>query len=246
MQKSTWILALVWVLALLASPLYAGHSFSNPMRTTGDGDFYALGGLDVDGTCMLDGAATFNAGMTGDDLTLSGTLSVGGAMSLTDSLYVTGNVVFGDSLYVTDDLTVGDDFKVAGELAGARVWLPFANGATSQTIDLWLRSAGNMGTTAAQGLPAPVAGSVRGYSTRYYINSFTPGAYAVTRFYVDGAKTFADSFYIDATGWHGDQDTFARDTHTFAAGDHFSAQVDINGTVTYGAPAVIMDLQLDD
>jgi len=84
---------LVLIALVLAVPAPAGHSFSGPMYTTGNGDFYCLGGLDVDGTCQLDGAITYTAGMTGDDLVLSGTLTVGGAMALTDNITVAGLII---------------------------------------------------------------------------------------------------------------------------------------------------------
>lgn len=228
MRKSTRILALVWVLVLLAPLAYAGHSFSNPMRTTGDGDFYALGGLDVDGTCMLDGAITFNAGMTGDDLTLSGTLAVGGAMSLTDSLYIDGPLT------------------ITGALAGARVWLNMAIANVDQTVDKSFGGTRNSSLDATQGVPVTTAGCVKGYAVRYNIDSFSAGAYAVTRFYIDGVKTFADSLYVTGTGMQERPGSFARGTYTFTAGEQLYAEFDIEGTIQYDKPYLTWDLQLDD
>jgi hypothetical protein len=139
-----------------------------------------------------------------------------------------------------------DNVTMTGDLKGARVWVGFDNnGASNVTTDVWLRTLNTLGS-ALRGHPTPVAGSVKGYAVRYNIDSYNAGAYAVTRFYIDGAKTFADSFYIDATGWHDSQTTFARDTYTFSAGSFLSAEFDIEGTLQYDVPIVTLDLQLDD
>ena len=246
MRKSTRILALVWVLALLASPLYAGHSFSDPMYTTGDGDLYVLGGLDVDGTCRLDGAFTFNAGATGDNLTLSGTLAVGGAFSLTDSLYVTGNVVLGDSLYVTDDLTVGDDFKVAGEFEGSRCLLAFGSQVTDQTADKNLKGAGGWSFDADNGYCMHRAGSIVGVTMNYNIDSYSDTPTMECEVNVGASVVYSVSETVDGTGARSIYGNQARGTDTFSAGDIIWTRVDITGTIQYDYPGGYIEVVFDD
>ena len=91
-----------------------------------------------------------------------------------------------------------------------------------------------------------VAGSVKGYSGVYDINSFSEGAYVLAQCYIGGAKAFTDSFYINGTGVYTSYDTFARDTEPFSAGDILSIYFDIDGTLSYDKPIVILDLQLDN
>ena len=234
MRKSTRILALVWVLVLLAPLAYAGHALNSPVATTNPGDFWCSGDADFDGTVVFDGVPTFNANAiftldvsVGDDLTVTDDISC-------DSLYV------GTNIAVTDDLTVGDD------LNGARVWLNMAVASSNLTGDSGFGGIRNSGLTSTEGVPVTRTGSVVGYAVRYNIDSFSAGAYAVTRFYIDGVKTFADSLYVTGTGMQERPGTFARGTYTFAAGEQLYAEFDIEGTIQYDRPYLTWDLQLDD
>ena len=224
---------LVLIALVLAVPAPAGHSFSDPMYTTGDGDFYCLGGLDVDGTCQLDGAITFTAGMTGDKLTLSGTLTVGGAMALTDSLYAGGNV------------TVADTLVVLGQFKGGRVWLPFCSDTNNLIADAYLRS-GVMTNSAYRGWVIPTDCSVAGYAVRYNVDAAVSGA-SLIEFDIDGVRAFADSMdYTTGTGYYTNTATFARGTHPLTAGQWVSAEWDEAGEFQIDSPVLILDLQLDE
>ena len=211
----------------------AGHSFDDPMYTTGDGDFYVLGGLDVDGTCQLDGAVTFTAGMTGDALTLSGALTVGGAVAVTDSIYAGTN------------LTVADTLKVEGVLKGARVFSPFTASDDNATADFYLRC-GWLLCTSSRGAPMPVSGSIVGYAVRYNVDTATDG-HSLIEVDINGVRALADSLDSSAgTGWYDNTQRYARDSITFAAGDYITAEWDEVGTFQIDTPAITLDLQLDD
>ena len=114
MGRLTRTLALVWVLALLASPLFAGHALNSPVATTNPGDFWCSGNADFDGTVLFDGICTFNANAiftldlsVGDDLTVTDDAAV------TDSLYVGGNLVVAGWAELFESVTYEGDLPDA-------------------------------------------------------------------------------------------------------------------------------------
>lgn len=140
-----------------------------------------------------------------------------------------------------------NNVTVSSDLNGARVWLPYSHSVNDATVDAWLYCGQIQGNTTNLGAPVMVDGSIKGGAVRYNIDSYTPGAYAVARLYINGNATVAvDSFYIDATGYYGEEIVFTRGTYPFSAGDFIAMQFDVNGTLQYDKPIVMLDLQLDE
>ena len=235
----------------------AGHSFDDPMYTTGDGDLWVIGGLDVDGTCQLDGAVTFTDAMTGDDLTLSGTLAVGGATAITDSLYVSGSTLIGGNLTVTaeggalgnafvDSLYVLGNATVAGELEGARCLLGVGVAGSNMTADTYFNHPGGVTYNGARGALMARPGSIVGASAMFNVDSYTPVATVEIEVSVNGTPVYEVEATLAGTGFTEVYDTQARGEDTFSAGDFIIVRFDITGTLQFDSVCGLIELQFDE
>ena len=225
MQKSTWTLALVWVLVVLASSAFAGHALNSPVATTNPGDFWCSGNADFDGTGVCDGVWTFNA-----DAIFTLDASVGGDLIVTDDLLVVGT------------LTVTDSLIVNGTLKGVVVRrVSFTSGADDITADTYL-DFGSMTCTADRGAVVGKDGDVSGYSILVYVDVI--GSESTFDFDIGGVLAFSDTLPDDTpVGWYYSQKSFAAGAITFNAGDIITVQWNETGLWQLDVPQAAVSLR---
>lgn len=244
MMKSTWILALVWVLVLLASPLYAGHALNSPVATTNPGDFWCSGNADFDGTVVFDGVCTFNTNaifLQGASIQYDLTVNTLDVTEITCD-----GIIVVDDVTVADDLAVTDDATISGELKGARCLLGIGSNAGNLTVDDWLRGSGFGQHSNTMGYLMTRAGSIVGATFMYNIDSYTPVATLELEVRKNDVVVYSLVDTIAATGVGSMYDTQARGTDTFVAGDIIAARIDVTGTIQYDMYGGYIEVQFDD
>lgn len=245
MMKSTWILALVWVLVLLASPLYAGHALNSPVATTNPGDFWCSGNADFDGTVVFDGVCTYNANAIFTlDLTVGSNITCD-AIDVSATIACDNLTVAVDAT-VADDLVVTDDVTISGELKGARCLLGCGNQVTNQTVDKYLKGAGGWSWSEVAGYCMNRAGSIVGVTMNYIVDSYSDTPTVECEVRVGDVVVYSVSETVDGTGSRSIYGTQARGTDTFSAGDIITAKIDVTGTIQYDYPGGYIEVVFDD
>lgn len=133
------------------------------------------------------------------------------------------------TLTATNDVDVTNDLHVAGEMKGSRMVLGF-NEAASHTNASFNMSIGDVpiggGSVPTQGYRMPRAGSIVGVSLQIDITTAEAGATMLGDPYINTSFTnFRASVTAASTGIQGGDNTQARGTDTFNAGDYVMMRV---------------------
>lgn len=165
----------------------------------------------------------------GDDLTVTDDAAIGG------DLAVTGNGTVGGTLGVTGDLTAGGGFRQT--LPASTVTLAASQTDAATTFG---------GLVGAGGWVAPRAGSLTGISGMLDAAVTGGGFQAQFRVFKNGSLLHASAVlpaFTQAGAEVKRSATFAKDTYTFAAGDHL--QVVYTSTAITNTPKAWVSLEVE-